>query len=270
MKRRYGMALVTALFAMVFCGALLLSGCSQSEKKNDEPDYADDRAMAVIAQGYQKRSDYIESLGEDADLSSNKVRKEIIKTEIDNDKELKKAPFKDAKMQEDVIAYLNLLDNQLDVTKKYAESDPKYYEEWEKAYDARSAQLKKLVDRYDLTVDDEYQDEFDELIKNGRTVEEKTHNDEVINGLLSSANFEKSDDGYGLYTYTAIVEKTSDISFENVYLNVALYDADGVRAEECYADTSAWAPGEKVKFEVMSEVDASRLAPTVSGYSVKE
>lgn len=124
MKRRYGMALVTALFAMVFCGALLLSGCSQSEKKNDEPDYADDRAMAVIAQGYQKRSDYIESLGEDADLSSNKVRKEIIKTEIDNDKELKKAPFKDAKMQEDVIAYLNLLDNQLDVTKKYAESDP--------------------------------------------------------------------------------------------------------------------------------------------------
>lgn len=33
MKRRYGMALVTALFAMVFCGALLLSGCSQSEKK---------------------------------------------------------------------------------------------------------------------------------------------------------------------------------------------------------------------------------------------
>ena len=51
MKRRYGMALVTALFAMVFCGALLLSGCSQSEKKNDEPDYADDRAMAVIAQG---------------------------------------------------------------------------------------------------------------------------------------------------------------------------------------------------------------------------
>ena len=50
--------------------------------------------------------------------------------------------------------------------------------------------------------------------------------------MLSSANFEKSDDGYGLYTYTAIVENTSDISFENVYLNVALYDADGVRAEE--------------------------------------
>lgn len=49
--------------------------------------------MAVIAQGYQKRSDYIESLGEDADLSSNKVRKEIIKTEIDNDKELKKGAF---------------------------------------------------------------------------------------------------------------------------------------------------------------------------------
>lgn len=68
MKRRYGIAAAIALFATVFCGALLLSGCSQAEKKNDEPDYADDRAMAVIAQGYQKRSDYLDSLGEDADL----------------------------------------------------------------------------------------------------------------------------------------------------------------------------------------------------------
>lgn len=47
MKRRYGIAAAIALFATVFCGALLLSGCSQAEKKNDEPDYADDRAMAV-------------------------------------------------------------------------------------------------------------------------------------------------------------------------------------------------------------------------------
>lgn len=99
MKRHYGMAVVTAVFAVVLCGALLLSGCSQVEKKNDESDYADDRAMTVIAQGYQKRSDYLESLGEDADLGSNKVRKEAIKTEIDNDKELKKASFKDSKMQ---------------------------------------------------------------------------------------------------------------------------------------------------------------------------
>ena len=50
MKRRYGIAAAIALFATVFCGALLLSGCSKAEKKNDEPDYADDRAMAVIAQ----------------------------------------------------------------------------------------------------------------------------------------------------------------------------------------------------------------------------
>ena len=104
MKRHYGMAAAISLFATVLCGALLLSGCSQVEKKNDGPDYADERAMAVIAQGYQKRSDYLESLGEDADLGSNKVRKEAIKTEIDNDKELKKASFRDTKMQEDVIA----------------------------------------------------------------------------------------------------------------------------------------------------------------------
>lgn len=33
MKRHYGMAAAISLFATVLCGALLLSGCSQVEKK---------------------------------------------------------------------------------------------------------------------------------------------------------------------------------------------------------------------------------------------
>ena len=49
---------------------------------------------------------------------------------------------------------------------------------------------------------------------------------------------------------------------------MALYDADDIKAEETYADTSSWAPGEKVKFEAMSDVDAARVVASVSSYDV--
>ena len=113
-------------------------------------------------------------------------------------------------------------------------------------------------------------DDFNELIKNGKSVAEKTRNEDAINSLIQGANFEKSDDGYGLYTYTAVVENTSGISFSNVSLTLALYDADDIKAEETYANTSSWAPGEKVKFEAMSDVDAARVVASVSSYDVNK
>lgn len=51
---------------------------------------------------------------------------------------------------------------------------------------------------------------------------------------------------------------------------LALYDADGVKAEGTYASTSSWAAGEKVRFEATSSVDAAQVKATVSNYEVAE
>ena len=108
--------------------------------------------MNVIAAGFEKRSDVIESNANDDDPHSTENIQEAIKAEIENDKELENARFKDSRMQQDVITYLNLLDDQLKVTEDYSQSSADYYEEWNKVYDKRSAQLKKLVDNYGLEV----------------------------------------------------------------------------------------------------------------------
>lgn len=258
------------LFALLICSLGFISACSQNAANSEKPKYVDDKAMNVIAAGFEKRSDVIESNANDDDPHSTENIQEAIKAEIKNDKELKNARFKDSKMQQDVITYLNLLDDQLKVTEDYSQSSSDYYEEWNKVYDKRSEQLKKLVDNYGLEVGEKYKDDFDDLIKNGRSVAEKTRNEDAINSLIQGANFEKSDDGYGLYTYTAVVENTSGISFSNVSLTLALYDADDIKAEETYANTSAWAPGEKVKFEAMSDVDAVRVVASVSSYDVNK
>lgn len=258
------------LLVLLICSLGFISACSQNATNLDKPKYVDDKAMNIIAAGFERRSDVIESNSNDDDPHSTENIQEAIEAEIKNDKELKNARFKDSKMQQDVITYLNLLDDQLKVTEDYSQSSADYYEEWNKVYDKRSAQLKKLVDNYGLEVGEKYKDDFNDLIKNGKSVAEKTRYEDAINSLIQGANFEKSDDGYGLYTYTAVVENTSGISFSNVSLTLALYDADDIKAEETYADTSSWAPGEKVKFEAMSDVDAARVVASVSSYDVNK
>lgn len=256
------------LLVLLICSLGFISACSQNDANAAKSKYVDDKAMNVIAAGFERRSDVIESNANDDDPHSTENIQEAIEAEIKNDKELKNARFKDSKMQQDVITYLNLLDDQLKVTEDYSQSSSDYYEEWNKVYDKRSAQLKKLVDNYGLEVREKYEDDFNDLIKNGKSVAEKTRYEDAINSLIQGANFEKSDDGYGLYTYTAVVENTSGVSFSNVSLTLALYDADDIKAEETYADTSSWAPGEKVKFEAMSDVDAARVVASVSSYDV--
>lgn len=259
---------MVGLLVLLICSLGPISACSQNAANSDKPKYVDEKAMNVIAAGFEKRSDVIESNANDDDPHSTENIQEAIKAEIENDKELKSAKFKDSRMQQDVITYLNLLDDQLKVTEDYSQSSSEYYDEWEKVYDKRSAQLKKLADSYGLKVGDKYKDDFKDLIRNGKSVAEKTRNEDAINALIQGANFEKTDDGYGLYTYTAVVENTSDISFSNVSLTLALYDADDIKAEETYTSTSSWAPGEKVKFEASSDVDAARVVASVSNYDV--
>lgn len=74
---------------------------------------------------------------------------------------------------------------------------------------------------------------------------EKKSADEAINSLVSAATWEKSDDGYGNFTYSAVIENTSDMAFENVGIVLTLYDAEGVKASEGYANTQSWAKGRR-------------------------
>lgn len=122
-----------------------------------------------------------------------------------------------------------------------------------------------------MKVDAKSQDALDNLVCNGKSVQEKNKADQAINSLISSATFEKTPDEYGgsYYVYSAVIENTSGISFGNV-LVLALYDADSVKAEEIYTSTSSWAAGEKVRFEATSSVDDAQVKATVSNYEVAE
>lgn len=121
---------------------------------------------------------------------------------------MKARQFKDSKLQEQIIAYLNSLDDQLSVVKKYSNTSAEYTNAWNEVYDKRSTILKTFVDKYGLKVDSKYQDTLDDLVRNGNSVQEKNETDQVINNLVSLAQFDRTEAEYGgYYTYSAVIER---------------------------------------------------------------
>ena len=254
--RNVGKTVLAAVVSLVFIvGA---AGCGNTQK-DDGPDYADDEAMSIIAKAYQKRSDVLDQYEQKKDTDSVKHVKDAVQAEIDNDEPLKERQFKDSKLQEKVITYINLLEDSQKVNEDYSYLSSDCSTEWTKVYDKRSALLKDFVDNYKLTVD-----------SNGSSVKKKTETEDALNNLIASATFEKTDDGYGYYAYSAVIENISGIDFGTVNLILALYDADGVKAAEVYASTNAWPAGEKVKFETGSDADAAQVKASVDHYEVDD
>lgn len=255
------------MLALTLCAGLSISLAACGEAKDEGPDYADDEAMSIIAKGFEKRSDKIDSLtAQGEDTSSGKALQEFIQTEIDNDSSLKDRQFENSKMQEDVVSYINLLNDQKEAAMtRFSENGS---EKWQKAYDERSSILKKFVEEYGLKVGDNYKGSLEEIVANGNEVTEKNDQDKAINGLISAATFEKVPDGYGSFTYTATIQNTTNYNFTDVGLILALYDANNVKAEETYASTNSWNKGETVKFEALSNTDAATVKASVKYYDV--
>lgn len=246
-----------------------LSACGAPQEKS--PDYADDEAMQVIAQGLEKRSDIIDaqdSVDSNVDLKSDYI--EAVEAEIAVTKPLKDRQFEDSKLQEKVVAYVNTLDDSLEVLEKNGLSDTDFYTKWYEVLDERTALIKEFVDDYGLAVKPKYQDVLDELVATGAGATERRESKDAINSLVTSATWDKIDEGYGSYTYVAVIENSTEFDFNDVNITLGLYDADGVRAAESYASTQKWNKGEKVRFEAYGDVDAARVDAAVDFFDVAD
>lgn len=67
-----------ALLVLLICSLGFISACSQNAANSDKPKYVDDKAMNVIAAGFEKRADVIESNASDDDPHSTENIQEAI------------------------------------------------------------------------------------------------------------------------------------------------------------------------------------------------
>lgn len=259
---------ITVVIALL-CSIILFAGCTQ-QPQDSGPDYADNEVMAAIADGLESRFDVVDKHEQTGDAQTKDGYAEAIQVEIDAIAPFRDRQFEDSKLQETVLSYANLLDDSLELLDQYPVDSIEFYDAWNAIYDERTVALKLFVETYGLEIDPAHEETLNDLLLNANTVEEKTEVEDAINQLVASLAFEKVDEGYGMATYTAVAENTTEIGFEDVGITLALYDKDGVKIEETYAGTSSWPVGEKVRFEAFGASDASEVKTSVSYYSVVE
>ena len=254
---------------LLACVALAFGLTACAEPEPEGPDYADDEAMEILAEGYEKILEVAESqpyAEDDAMLKKNFV--EAYEAEVAIIDQLKDRQFEDSKLQEKVIAYINSIHEYLNILDTYPISSIEFYEAWEANYDKSASMIKDFVENYGFTIDEKYQDKLDEVLVHGKAATEKAQIKEDLDGLIAGASWELVDQGYGSYVYSAVIENTTDYTFENVGLIFSLYDAEGVKTEDSYASTQNWAPGQKVRFEAYVFTEVSDMEVAVDYYSV--
>ena len=250
--------------------SLSLAGCG-GEEKDPGPDYADDEAMEIIAEGFEARQDTIalvEKQG-DEDPQSMKNLKSYVDAELQAANKLRTRVFEDTELQEQVLTYINTLDDTRTLFDKYSVTSTAFTDAWSKLGDERAILLKKFADEYGLAVDEKYREALDEILANGAEATRTSQVQSALEQLIGSITFDKKTE-YGTTTYSAVVENTIGIDLVNCVFDVSLYDADGVKAEESYIDIASWAAGEKVRFECMAQTDAPNVKLTINHYETAQ
>jgi uncharacterized lipoprotein YehR (DUF1307 family) len=271
-RRRIAMHNYRKVFSIIVALLVVvgLAACGSQQQANDEPDYADDEVIAAIAKGLEARSDVIYSQTAEVQDSSDGL-KAAVNAEYNVISPFKDRQYQDSKLQEVAISYINSVSDQISVLDTYSYGSTEFYEKWEEVYNKRTTIIKELADNYSLALDENHQSVLDDLVKDGGVAAQKSAADEAINSLISNATFEQTDEGYGNYTYSAVIENTSEFTFNNVSVILGIYDADGVRVEEDYANSATpWAPGEKIKLSAYGQTNAQQIKPTVQYYDIVE
>lgn len=277
MKKRVVAALMTVVmgaFALTACG----SGGSSSPVESTETEiaYQDEAFMQSLKQGLQAHWDITDDENnqlEDSDYYTEKQKElygSFVDAELNEVQPYANSLFKDTKLQEKAIAYINALNDQKDALEYVTVDTEKFDKLWGEAYDNRSKLLVDFVNDYGLTVDEKYQNDLDELMTNAKEVTADENQKKLVDDFADSIKFEKVKDESGFKTYQATAENTTGLDFEYLNLNINLLDKDDVIIESTTAYVSNYAPNAKARFEFSTEKDFEKIAIESVDYTVKE
>lgn len=251
------------VFLGLLCILILLVGCGNQESKEEEkePQYADKAYIEDMSKGLQARWD-LNSKDEQKEgydeilIQSEEYKKMMlsyIDAELDVIEKYKEEKFEDSKLQELAIKYINLLNQHKEVCNYMTVDYEKYDEEFQPIYNERSNVIETMVNDYGMTVDEKHQGTLDDFLTNSKLVTEKKANEEAISKMLDGIQFKETTNDYGIRTYQATVENTTDIDFKSFNVNINLLDKEGVIVETAYDQVSAFSKGAKVRFEFSTD-----------------
>lgn len=255
------------------CGA---SNTSNTEKNNNEEQYADEEFIKSLSKALEKRWDLSDKQEEQEKADDKKVQMgsdehkklyiSYVDAELPELENYKDAKFKDSKLQEKAIQYINLLNDQKTALDYIQVDYKKYLQLWGKAYNQRTQLIIDFVNDYGLTVSEKYSQILKDLMLNGQEVTKAEDNKALVKTMIDAIKFEKVEDSHGYKKYQAVVENTTGTDFSSFQLSINLLDKDGVIIDTTYASVSNWNKGQKVRFEFSTDKDFTSTS-IVGSYS---
>lgn len=220
---------------------------------NTENKTYDQQFMSSLEKGLEKR-------WSEPDKDTRAIYEKLVQDELDNVEQYKDKKFENSQLQEQVIAYINVLNKSKDALDIF--SSDKFDEQWSKIYDDRTSILVKINKIHKIKVSgDKNQDLLDGLLGNGKSATKNTELNDKLNSILKKTTFEAQPKDYEDDTYTtyrAIVKNTTGSDIADFSATVKLLDNSGVVVDSQYIDSAEWLQNETSQFEFMTDKDFSK------------
>lgn len=233
--------------------SLSLVACSISEgQKSQDKNFVKD-----IGKSFETRSKYLDDVNNGKiNLNENEYLKEAVLKEKNILYKYKDSEFDSPELKKISTDYLSALDKQEDALKYYVNDYTKYEKLWSEGYNERSVLLSTLVEKFGAKINEK---SFTELKQNAQIIKENDEIKQKIDEMVKGINFEKVKEEYGWKDYEVVVQNTTDVDFEDFYLDVKLIDSDGVIVESNIVSSGSWKKDKKVKLDFTTDKNFEKL-----------
>lgn len=251
--------------------SIIVAGCGTTSTKK-EVKYYDNDFVTDLGKALDARWTYTDDKTNADVVMTEEGYKTATQTELDVIEKYQDLKFKDSKLKEAALAYINELKNGLKVAKTYGSDS--FYDNWEKHYNSRTSKLIAINDIKKIEVSEKNQSILDELLASGKEVQTKNKNEDTIKSFADSLTFTldeaNSDESASYYIYTATAENTTQLNFEYLSLNIKLIDDQGTTVDTQPIYENNWAANEKRNLEFTTDKTFSTIQITVNDYSLED
>ena len=213
----------------------------------------DESFISAAAKGLQARWDISDKQDEEGTASTAETFTACIDAELNAISEFKEAEFEDETLGNLAKEYIEILEKSKELTANYYDKNYATFDsEYTPLNQRRSQIIKTFSEDYQLPIDDDHTDTLNTFIADANLTT-------AVQDLISSTTFEMTEDDYGWKKYQAVVENTTEKTFDSFTFDINLVDKDGVVVETQNAYTENWKPGDKHRFEFSTDAEFDKI-----------
>lgn len=227
----------------IVLSTILLVGCtSNSENKNYDSEF-----LTSLSKGLDKKwkdnDKYPEESAKNYKLWAN--------DELDEVKDYGDKKFKNDKLKELAIRYINVLKEGKEIASNFGADF--FEDQWSEHQNKRYELLVEINNISEIPVQDK--DGLDEVLAGGKEVKRDNKVRKDFENIINSAEFKPDDSNSYLAEYSAVVENTTEYDIEALTVEVSLFDENDVLYNTTYINVNNWRKGIKAKLDFIDTDD---------------